>query len=244
MTRSIWKVRLRLDFSGSLFSDAKRNDLHVIDLSHPIKTGMPRFGAAWHVATEIRPLGRIENVGRNTMALAFGSHCGTHMDAASHFISGGQTIDRIPLDKLVGPVSLVDCSRLPDNHPLTPEDFDRTILGERVIFFFDWARFWESDKFYRGYPYFTESAAQALVERGVKLVGMDTPSPDDSRAVLGSEADSIIHKRFLGAGVTLVEYLANLDKVDLSKAWNICVLPLPIAGGDGSPVRACLFRDE
>lgn len=216
--------------------------MEIIDLSHPIENGMPYFDAAWHVSAEIKPLGHVDQVGRNTSVVTFGSHCGTHMDAAAHFVPGGETIDKVPLDKLVGRVSFVDCSHFPKNHPLTPRDFDGAPLGERVVFYFNWGRHWKSDQFYRDYPYFTEEAAEYLIERKVQLIGMDIPSPDDSRTILGSAADSIIHKKFLGAGVTLVEYLANLEKVDFTKDWFFCALPLAIRGGDGSPVRACVFH--
>jgi len=59
---------------------------------------------------------------------------------------------------------------------------------------------------------------------------------------LGSERDSEIHKLFLGKNIVLVEYLANLEKVTEYYGWNICVNPLKIKGGDGSPARVYLFK--
>ena len=85
------------------------------------------------------------------------------------------------------------------------------------------------------------------MQKGVKIIGMDSPSPDNSRISLdnetrGTEADSPIHKILLGNNIIMVEYLANLDKLPDTKGWNWTVMPMKIGGCDGAPVRACLHR--
>ena len=78
---------------------------------------------------------------------------------------------------------------------------------------------------------------------------LDTPSPDDSRIKLikenlGSDIDSPIHKLFLKNNIILLEYLANVDKIDAHSNWKIAALPLNIKGADGSPARVCVFKEE
>jgi arylformamidase len=70
----------------------------------------------------------------------------------------------------------------------------------------------------------------------VKLLGMDSPSPDDTRNGYGSGNDSPNHWTLLGAGVVIVEYLANLKRLR-SRDVQLIALPLAVQGGDGAPAR-------
>ena len=72
--------------------------MKIIDLSYVIENGMPTCGTPWHENVNIKHLGFLNEVGRNTHALTMGSHTGTHMDAPFHFIDGGRTIEFTPLD--------------------------------------------------------------------------------------------------------------------------------------------------
>jgi arylformamidase len=215
--------------------------MKIIDLSYPIQSGMPRFDAPWHPETSVRPLGHIAEVGRNTSQLNLGTHCGTHIDAARHFIPDGETIDQLPLEKLIGKVSIIDLSSLPFDHEVTPDDLAGIRLSARLLLRYDWSKYWGDPQFYHHYPYLGQAAARYLIDQGVRVLGMDTPSPDDSRIPLLSEEDSPLHKLLLGNGVTLIEYLTNLDKADLHTAYNLVALPLPVREGDGAPARVCLI---
>lgn len=215
-----------------------------IDLTHVMHAGMPRFGTYWHCDTQIDPMGRVATEGRNTTKLTFGSHAGTHMDAPRHFIDGGATIDMLPLDVLMGPVEVLDFTDVLPGEAVSLARLRREVLSTRMIFKFGWATKWENGDFYHGYPYFSDEAADYLVSSGqVRLVGMDTPSPDDSRIPSGSPEDSKVHKKFLSAGIVLVEYLNTIAVRDFG-TWDLAALPLRIGGGDGSPIRAVIRRQE
>lgn len=215
----------------------------VIDLTYSIEEGMLTFAAPWHPKVSIKQLGSIGVEGRETRALHFGTHTGTHMDAPLHFVQRGSSIDQIQLDKLIGEVVIIDFSFLRENEAVTGEMLREVQIAKRMIFRFGWGKHWGNTRFYTGYPFFTIDAADYLISKGVELIGMDTPSPDDSRIKLGSAEDSQIHKEFLNAGVILLEYLANLDGVDNNEGWSIIVMPLKLKGADGSPVRACLYKE-
>jgi arylformamidase len=219
----------------------------VIDLSFDLFEGMLTFGAHWHVPFEMTQLGRHGVEGRETRKITFGTHTGTQVDAPLHFIPNGMSIESVPLTTLVGPVKIFDFTAVPEFHVISEAEVKKLDLGPRVLFKFGWEKHWPNKKYYSGYPCFSQEAAQYMVKSGVKLVGFDCPSPDDSRTVLagnilGSNEDSPIHKIFLGNNVILVEYLANLDKVKNLIGWNIAALPLRIRGADGSPARVILFR--
>jgi arylformamidase len=221
--------------------------MEIIDLTYPIEESMITFPAAWHSIVEITQMGHREFEGRQTRKITFGSHTGTHMDAPLHFFKEGQSIDNIPLVSLVGPTSIIDFSHLKQNEPVTVSMLKNISCTERIIFKFGWGKYWNSMKFYKGYPYISLEAATYLIDHGVKLIALDTPSPDDSRIKLddktrGTEIDSPVHKILLQSNVIIVEYLANMDEITDYENWRIIVMPLKIKGSDGSPVRACIFR--
>jgi len=204
---------------------------------------MLTFAAPWHPEVSIKQLGSIDVEGRETRELHFGTHTGTHMDAPRHFVRGGSSIEETELSRLIGEVTIIDFSFLNENEAVTSEMFQEAQIAKKMIFKFGWGKHWGEKRFYLGYPFFTVDAANYLVSQGVELIGMDTPSPDDSRIKLGSAEDSQVHKIFLNAGVLLVEYLANLDNVDNTEGWRIIVMPLRLKGADGSPVRVCLYKE-
>lgn len=214
--------------------------MRLIDMTHDIEAGMPTFNAPWHAKPEFHQMGTIGKVGRNTSAFMLGSHTGTHIDAPLHFVSNGAGIDSVPIDILCGEITVVDLRESPECYEVTVEDLSDRLITERMLFVFGWDKQWKTEMFYKNYPYFSKKAAEYLVERGVKLLAIDTPSPDDSRIPLLSERDSEIHKIFLSNSIVLVEYLANTSGLDFEKKHKIYALPLKVLGRDGSPARVVL----
>ena len=214
----------------------------IIDLTYDIEEGMTTFNARWHPRVSIKQLGRIGMEGRETRKLSFGTHTGTHIDAPLHFIENGNSVEHIPLKKLIGKITFVDFSDLEKNTPITKDILEKISVSEKMVFKFGWQKYWGTKEFYLDYPYFTKDGADYLISKGVQLIGYDTPSPDNSHTEMGSSEDSIIHKIFLSNCIILVEYLANLDKITLEDDWNIVALPLKIKNGDGSPCRVLLLK--
>jgi len=219
----------------------------IIDLTYDLEDGMTTFSASWHPQFSITQIGRHEFEGRETRKVTFGTHAGTHMDAPLHFVKCGKSIEKIPIDKLIGEVTIVDFSHLAENEAITKEMLSDINITKRMLFKFGWGKYWGTEKFYNGYPFFSKEAAEYLLFENVELIAMDTPSPDDSRIkleknTLGSDNDSPIHKIFLNDGIALIEYIANLDKVKDYVGWSIIVMPLRIKGADGSPSRVCIYR--
>ncbi|MGD0534561.1 MAG: cyclase family protein [Methanoregula sp.] len=220
--------------------------MEIIDLAYEIEEKMSIFDAPWHAPVTITQMGRIDCEGRETRRVCLGTHAGTHMDAPLHFIPGGDPVGRIPLEKLIGPVTIVDLTHLGKNGVVTREMLADITVTERMIFYFGWGRHWKTPQFFHDYPWISPGAADYLISNKIVFLGMDTPSPDDSRINirdpgLDRACDSPVHKLLLGNRIVLVEYLAHLDRVKGS-GWNLAAFPLNIRGADGSPVRVCLFR--
>ncbi len=211
----------------------------IIDLTYPIHEGMTTYPTHWHPMVEISQLGRhgIEN--RETRKLVLGTHTGTHCDAPAHFVPGGGTVDDLPLEVLIGPAVVVDLSDSAPKQEISAAQLEARIgdrRPERVLLRYDWSDRWGRMDYYSDNPYLAGEAAQWLVDRGVRLVGMDTATPDDPERGLHNPPDSPNHKIFLEAGVVLVEYICNLRELSRDEV-ELIVLPLKIRDGDGSPVR-------
>ena len=222
--------------------------MKIIDLTYEIKEGMTTFSSHWHPLVSVNKVGRLNFEGRCTSKISLGSHTGTHIDAPAHFIENGETVENLSLSKLFGKVSIIDFSYLKENEIVTRKMLECFSLCRKVLFNFGWGRFWNTNKFYKAYPFFSKDAAEYLVELKLDLIGMDTPSPDDSRIVLsgdilGSTLDSPIHKIFLKSNIVLLEYVANLDQISNYEGWNIVALPLKVSGADGSPARAFIYKE-
>ena len=114
---------------------------------------------------------------------------------------------------------------------------------ERLILRFGWDSHWGTMAYYLNHPFISDAAASWLADRGVKLLGMDTPMPDNPLNGRGTPNDSPVHKILLGREVILVEYLCNLQALKKSDV-HLIVLPLNILGMDGSPYAALSWRSN
>jgi len=203
------------------------------------------FPTHWHPVVEITILGRHGIEGRETRKLVLGTHIGTHADAPRHFIPNGKGIDEVPLDVLVGPAQVVNFTPARPLQEIDVPDLEAKLGGKvpaRLILRTDWSEHFGQMPFYTQYPFLSEKAARWLVQIGVRLIAMDTPSPDNPAHSRGTAKDSPNHKVLLGAGVVLVEYVCNLKQLT-SPEVELVVLPLKLKGCDGSPVR-CIAMER
>ncbi|MFH0799237.1 MAG: cyclase family protein [Pseudomonadota bacterium] len=166
-----------------------------------------------------------------------GTHVGTHVDAPAHMVRGGKRVDRLPLDALVGPALVVDMRRI-KGHIDVPHLKRIGWRGAMRILFRTrnsgrWAR---ARAFGRSFTALTGDAARFLVDKGIKLVGVDGLSVDGFKS--GTHP---AHIPLLKAGVVIVEGL-NLEGVPAGKYQLFCG-PLKIKDGDGAPARVFLVRE-
>lgn len=166
-------------------------------------------------------------------ALSFGSHAGTHVDPPCHFIAGGATTDQLDLEVLNGPCWVAELP--PSETSVGPAQVDRLPEGTTRALFrtSNSARWQEKLEFFPDYVAVTEDGAQALVRRGVRLVGVDALSVE--RDPTGRFP---VHHRLLGAGTLIIEGLL-LAEVP-GGAYELRCLPLALRGGDGGPARVVL----
>ncbi|HEV2711704.1 MAG TPA: cyclase family protein [Gaiellaceae bacterium] len=198
--------------------------MEIIDISVPIHTEMVVYPGDPAVRLE-RVESIAEGASANNSKLELGVHSGTHVDAPVHFIDGAAGADRLPLDVLTGPCEVVEVPTLEESAVgAVPQG------AERVLFKTPNSELWARESFAETFERLNGPAARRLVERGVRLVGVDYLSVGDHDA----------HRVLLGAGVVAVEGL-DLRNVQPGP-YELHCLPLKLVGSDGSPARAILVR--
>lgn len=211
----------------------------VIDLSFSVENGMTTFPVHWHPRVEVTVLGRLGIEKRETRKLVLGTHTGTHCDAPRHFIEGGKTIDEYGPDRFIGEAFLVDLTDIAPGHEISRGELEARLpssLPDKVILRYDWSEHWGDMSYYSDHAFLSEDAARLIVERGTKLLGMDTPMPDNPANGFGCPVDSPNHKIILGADCLLLEYLTNLSELRGPRI-EILAAPMKVTGGDGAPTR-------
>jgi len=180
-------------------------------------------------------MSRVFEIGPDSVAqvtkLDWVSHFMTHVDAPAHFIKGGPTVDSLCLDRWSGDAIVVEVV----GDVIELDHIPEACEGLCVLFKTRNWELWLSQTFQENYVYISEKAAQALVSRGAKLVGVDYLSVDK----FGS-TDFPSHYALLGNGVTILEGI-DLRNIEPGE-YELVAFPLKIVDCDGSPVRAALRK--
>jgi arylformamidase len=206
----------------------------IYDVTVPIRSGMPIYEGDPPVKIEAAS-SLANGDSANVSFLHFGAHTGTHVDAPAHFIEGAAKIDSLPLDTLIGPARVIHLPE--DRTEIDPEFLSSCDLEnvERVLFRTRNSSFWNGEGFRKDFTHLLPEAAEMLVQRGVKLVGIDYLSIEKFHS-----GHHRTHIALLSRGVVIVEGL-NLSNVPAGDYDLVC-LPLKIAegAGDGAPARVVL----
>ena len=170
----------------------------------------------------------------NTSEVTLSVHTGTHVDAPDHFLGNGKTIEQLPLDTLLGRAYVL---HLPDVDQITAAVLERADIHprtRRLLFKTRNSEYWAKGvkEFQTGFAGLTEDAAQLLVDRNVRLVGIDYLS------IAPYKKSRPTHRLLLEAGVVIVEGL-DLSHVSQGR-YTITCLPLKLGGADGAPARVIL----
>ncbi len=214
--------------------------MKIIDISRSLTKDL----AAWpgDIGVEFKlnariPQGSSVNLGMISMSL----HNGTHADARFHFEDDGWKMEHAELSTYVGPVMVADLSRKYHDGTMPQMTIDdlacvgdalpdapRLLLKTNV-----WS---DSRVFPKQIPTIAADVPAWLEARGVKLLGFDLPSVDEI-----TSKDLRNHHALAAAGISIIESL-DLSAVEAG-LYQLSALPLKIAGGDGSPVRAVLWQE-
>lgn len=158
-------------------------------------------------------------------------HLGAHTDAPSHYHADGETMESRTLDFYFGPCQIMDV-KTKKGERIQPEDVCGEISEERVLF--RTGSYPDPDHFNEDFCSLSPELIHFLSEKGVRLVGIDTPSVDPFSS---KKLES--HNAIFENDMAILEGVV-LDQVETG-VYTLCALPLKIKGSDASPVRAVLL---
>jgi arylformamidase len=208
----------------------------IYDISVPIRTGGLVYPGNPAIAITLQQA-VAQGAGANVSRVDFGSHTGTHVDAPRHFFDDAPGVDQLSLETLMGPATVLqfgDDVRAIGREHLEAHDLsgvERLLLHTRNSSYLT-----QDPAFHQDYTYLAPDGAEHLVERGVKLVGIDYLSIEQFHS-----GHHRTHLTLLRAGVIIVEGL-NLDSIEPG-TYELCCLPLRLVGCDGAPARAVLIGE-
>jgi kynurenine formamidase len=180
-------------------------------------------------------------------------HGGTHLDSPIHFAEGRQTVDQLPLDRLIGSAIKIDVgAKAAENRDylITADDLTawetqngQIPAGSIVLFQTGYGKFWGDRAKYMGaegdqkhFPGLSAEAAKWLLQnRQIKAVGIDTASIDH-----GQSQTFDAHVALMSENIPAFENVANLEKLPV-KGAQVIALPMKIKGGSGAPLRIVAF---
>ena len=228
----------------------------VVDLSVPLDDHTPVYPGDPPV--RLVPAATVARDGYNLLAVHLGSQSGTHCDAPYHFLPDGPRVDELDLRLFTGPGVFVDVRGLADRAAIAVADvapyLQRVGPGTIVVLHTGWSAHHRTPRaassprsprlaasaprtYFGDHPYLGADACCALLERGVRTIGLDTPNIDETPDSAHPDSGWPCHRMIAAAGGVIVENLTNLAAVDFPDPF-LSVLPLRLTGADGAPVRA------
>ena len=206
----------------------------IYDISVPIRSGGLVYPGNPTIEVELQQA-VAKGAGANVSFIRFGSHTGTHADAARHFFDDGQTVDRIPLERLIGPAVVV---QFPDTvRSIGAAELEATGVGnhKRILLRTRNSALLSEREFAKDYTYLAPDGAALLVGLGVELVGIDYLSIEQFHS-----GHHKTHRTLLDKSVVILE---GLDLSDVKPGeYELICLPLRVEGCDGAPARAVLIE--
>jgi arylformamidase len=210
-----------------------------VDLSHTIEHGMitypglpgpvicdylSREASRSHYAAGVEfQIGKIEMV----------ANTGTYLDSPFHRYRNAKDLSQLPLDRLANLDAVVVRIKPGNSRAIAPAAFKGVVVEDKAVLVqTGWDSHWRTDRYLSGHPFLTAAAAELLLERGAKLVGIDSLNIDDT-----DDPARPVHSMLLGAEVPIVEHLCNLSSLP-EAGFRFSAVPAKVAGFGSWPVRA------
>jgi len=207
-----------------------------LDLTWPLSPDVPRL--ATFPPPAIRRVASIPEQPFNVTELSMVVHIGTHVDSPRHYFVDGPAFEDVPMSRLMG-AGVVWQIDAPLEATIEPEDLEplRPTLepGDILLLETGAARHVGTADYHR-HPFLSTRAAEWLVEKQIKLLGVDASTPELPIPLRPPGFDFPVHRTLLRDGVLIAEQVANLGAL-AGQRVELMLLPLNIVGSDGAPAR-------
>lgn len=179
--------------------------------------------------------------GAQVIRMDLATHHGTHLDCPLHFIADSGSTESSDISNFFGNAYLADCCNFGKGEQISALHFAKMDVDWKsiswIVLYTGWYQHWGTDTYFDHFPVLSSEAANFLVDKGIKGVGLDVISID----AIGS-TDYPIHRIILGNGLFIIENLTNLHNIK-GKFFTLSAFPLKVKEGDGSPIRAVAILD-
>lgn len=212
------------------------------EASHALGPNTPAIKAFGQV--RLRYLNQLADSPINVTQLSMVCHIGTHLDSPRHFFDDGPSFESIPLSRLWGPGWVHPVSPAKGLN-IEPEDFgaiDKKILpGDILVINTGLHEICNSLAYQNEHPSLSERCANWIIEKGIKMICIDFPTPEIPVSKRQMTFNFPIHRMLLSSGVLIAEHLTGLTPFNHCRV-EIMVNALNIEGGDGSPARVLIRK--
>lgn len=203
----------------------------IIDLSHVIQNGLPAYPG--DSETELIQSKSIKNDYYNNHQLSINMHAGTHIDGPMHLTDCNEYLNEVPLDTFIGDGCLLDVSgqAVIDYK----EEYEQLIKQKQIVILYTGhSKLFGQSDYFTDYPVLTIAFAELLVRKQIKMIGLDTPSPD--------KYPYEIHQYLFQNKILIAENLTNVEQLLNLDSFEVIALPLPIRA-DSSIARVIARAD-
>jgi arylformamidase len=211
--------------------------MEMVDLSRIIYDGMPKIPALPEVHVQ-KFFSLEKGHPLNVTELSLPCHAGTHVDAPIHIVPNGKSIEELPLDSFVGNGTII-AVRKNGGEEVTAKDLQASGVevkqGDIVMLYTGWDEKFDSPD-YNLHPYLSVDAAEWMVDKRIKMFGIDCITVDLPTPLRPKGFDFPVHKTLLSNEILIAENVTNLKPV-LGKRCRILAFPLPIRGSDAGHAR-------
>jgi arylformamidase len=211
--------------------------MEMVDLSRIIYDGMPKIPALPDV--HVRKFFSLDKGhSLNVTELSLPCHAGTHVDAPIHIVPNGKSIEELPLDSFVGNGAII-AVRKSGGEEVTAKDLQASGIevkkGDIVMLYTGWDEKFDSPD-YNLHPYLSVDAAEWMVDKEIKMFGIDCITVDLPTPLRPKGFDFPVHKTLLSNNILIAENVTNLGPV-VGKSCRIMAFPLRIKGSDAGHAR-------
>jgi len=206
--------------------------MQIIDLTHRFDSDMPVYPGDPHPT--LRQIADIQGSGFTDHELHTAMHVGTHIDAPLHMIAEGKYLSEISIQRFVGRGHLIDARKCTKEIPMELLDSKKIEKDDIILVMTGFSKLYKEKEYYESYPELSSAFAEKAVKLGVKMVGMDIPSPD--------RQPFPVHKILLKNEILIIENLTNLDALISIDRFTVFALPIKLYA-DAAPSRVIAVID-
>ncbi|HOL49611.1 MAG TPA: cyclase family protein [bacterium] len=218
--------------------------MKLIDISGTIEQGMWNYGDALNnpifSGPAITELATVEKNGFSAHKIELSILTSTYLETPAHLLKGKKTIDRIPLEELFLPASVIKLKTKPPLSHITKKEIIGAGVnikkGDCLVIYTGWYKRWNKKGFVTECPHFDSECMDWIVSKKIKVLASDIPCYDDIQDPVDSKTLPQLRKLYRSGAMALAP-VVNGDKIKQGRA-EIIILPMNVKSFSASPARA------